>query len=308
MATRNTTTKAKTKTTKKPAAKARTSAAKTTRATKSTKVIKSTKVTKTTKKAKVTVITFDALRKLHLIKAFVTAALAVVAGFLMNSTSYAASIGYQAKDELISLTAGKTAFVHASQSLFDIQIRWMVIAILVISAASSLLAVTRMKSKYEKAIANKVVPARWISMGIIVALMVEVTALLSGVNDIATLKLLAGLVLITCALGWVTEKRLKQSGRPVWSEFVISLITGALPWLLIGSYAVSTWMYGLIRYPWFVYALFASTLIGFSLFAYNQYKYISGWKNYLIVERNYLLIGTATQVLFAVILILGLQK
>lgn len=308
MATRNSTSKAKTKITKKPAVKARSAAAKTTRATKSTKVTKSTKTTKSVKKTKVTVFTFATLRKLHLIKAVIATALAVSAGFLMNNSSYSANIGYQAKDELLSLTTGKTAFVHASQSLFDIQIRWMVVAILAISATASLLVATRMKNKYEKAIANKVVPARWISMGIIVALMVEVTALLSGVSDIATLKLLAGLVLITCALGWVTEKRLKQSGRPVWSEFVLSIITGALPWLLIGSYAVSTWMYGLIRYPWFVYALLGSTLIGFSLLAYNQYKYISGWKNYLIVERNYLLIGTATQVAFAAILILGLQR
>lgn len=318
MATRNTTSKAKTKIhpavrrtagqAKKISTKSRSASAKTTRATKSTKVTKSTKITKSTKKTKVTVVTFATLRKMHLIKAAVATALAVTAGFLMNSSSYAANIGYQAKDELLSLTTGKTAFVHASQSLFDIQIRWIVVTILAISAIASLLVATRKKIQYEKALTNKVVPARWISTGIIFALMVEVIALLSGVNDIATLKLLAGLVLVTCVLGWVSEKRLKQSGRPVWSEFVISVITGALPWLLIGSYAVSTWMYGLIRYPWFVYALFASTLIGATLLAINQYKYISGWKNYLIVERNYLLIGTATQVAFAAILILGLQK
>lgn len=317
MATKKTTTKAKTKTTKKPAA--RTAAAKTTRSTKSAKVTKkpaakkavakpATKSAAISKATKTAVLTTDTLRKLNFVKAFLFAALAVAAGVLMTNASYALTVGYQAKDELISLTQSKTAFVHGAQSVLDVEVRWLVVATLVLAAVFSLLAATRMRQKYEATLVDGVSPMRWIAWGVTSALMVKVIALLSGVSDILTLKLLTGLMLVTCTLAWIAEKRNKQAGRPVWSEFVVSLFTGLLPWLLIGGYAVSTWVWGLIRYPWYVYALYASTIIGFSLLTVNQYKRISGWKNTLVVERNYLLIGLLTKTAFAVILILAFQK
>ncbi len=314
MATTKKSTKAKTKTTKKPAVKARTTAVKTTRATKTTKVTKQPVVKKpvvkaaAVVKAKTTELTANTLRKLNFVKAFVFAALAVLAGVLMSSASYPVSIGYQAKDALVSLTAGKTAFVHGNQNLFDIEVRWLVVTILGLAAVFSLLIATRLRAKYEATLTDGVSSMRWIGWGITAALMVETVALLSGVSDILTLKLIAGLMLVTCALAWVAEKRNKQAGRPAWSEFVVSLFTGSLPWMLIGGYAIATWVWGLIRYPWYVYALYAALLVGFITLTFTQYKRINGWKNTLIVERNYLLIGLVTKVAFAVILILAFQK
>ncbi len=206
MATR-TTTKAKVKTTKKPAARTRTVAAKTSKTpAKSAKPA----VTKAAAagKSKTATLTLASLRKLNLIKAFIFAALAVAAGMLMNDSSYAVNVGYQAKDELISLTAGKTAFVSATQSLLDVQVRWLVVIIMGLAALFSLLAATRLRRKYEAAVTDGVSSWRWLTLGITSALMVEVIALLSGVSDILTLKVIAGLMLVTCALGWVSEKRL----------------------------------------------------------------------------------------------------
>lgn len=312
MATRKTTTKAKTKTTKKPAA--RTAAAKTTRTTKSTKVTKKTVDKKSVikaavvAKAKTNQLTTNTLRKLQFIKAFVFAALAAAAAYLMNDASYAVGIGHQTKDELLSLTAEKTAFVHGFQNLMDVEIRWIVVFIMGLAAVFSLLAATRLRRRYEATLVDGVSSMRWIGWGIIAALMVETIALLSGVSDIFVLKMIAGLMLVTCALAWVSEKRNKQAGRSTWNEFVVGLVTGLLPWLLIAGYAISTWVWGLVRSPWYVYALYASTLIGFTLLSVNQYKRISAWKNTLVVERNYLLIALVTKASFAVILILGFQK
>jgi hypothetical protein len=301
--------KAKTKTSKKPASRARTAAAKTTRATKSTKVTKKPTVkAASTSKGKTSVLTVRTLRRLNLIKALVFAALAVAAGLLMTSASYALTVGYQAKDELVSLTEGKTAFVHGSQNLMDIEVRWIVVGIMALAAVFSLLAATRMRAKFENSLITGVSSMRWVGWGITSALMVEATALLSGVSDVKVLKLVGGLMLVTCALAWVAEKRNKQAGRPVRSEFVISLVTGILPWLLILGYAVSTWVWGLVRYPWYVYALYVVLLGGFTLLATNQYKRIQGWTNTLVLERNYLLIGLVTKAAFAVVLILGFQK
>jgi hypothetical protein len=314
MATRKTTTKAKTNT-KKPAAKTRTAAAKTNAKVTKTKAVRQTaakKVTTAKTAAKpvknLRTTNLKTLRSILLAKTVLFAGLAVAAGFLMNSASYALTVGYQAKDELISLTQGKTAFVHASQGVMDIEIRWVVVTILGISALLSLLAATRMRAKYEASVVSGVSAMRWIGLGITSALIVETIALLAGISDIATLKVVVGLMLVTCTLAWIVEKRNAQAGRPVWSEFVVSLFTGLLPWLLIGSYALSTWVYGLVRYPWFVYALIGSTAVGFTQLTANQYKKISGWTNNVVIERNYLLIGTLTKVAFAVILIIGFQK
>lgn len=315
MATRNTSTKAKTKTTKKPAVRTRTAAAKTTRLTKTTKVVKKPAVKKPAVKAaavkvssKTAVLTATTLRKLYFVKAFVFAALAVAAGFLMNDTSYPLGVGYQAKDELVGLTAQKTEFVHASQHLLDVEIKWVVVFILGLAAVLSLLAATRLRRKFEDTLVDGVSPMRWVGWGITSALMVETIALLAGVSDILVLKLLAGLMLATCTLAWISEKRNKQAGRPTWSDFVLGLFTGSLPWLLIVGYAVTTWVWGLIRYPWYVYALIVATIAGFTLLTANQYKRVNGWTNTLIVERNYLLIGLVTKAAFAVILILAFQK
>jgi hypothetical protein len=312
MVNTKTTTKAKPKTAKKPTTKARSASAKTSNASKSSKLTKKTTTkavaVKSSKSGSSKSVTLDMLNKLNLVKAFIFASLAAAAWFLMNEASYPLSVGYAAKDELISLTNGKTVFVSGYQAILDVQVKWLVVGIMIIAAIFSLLAATKMRKKYEKSVESGVSSGRWIAWGVTSALIVETIALLSGVSDILVLKVVGGLMLVTCALAWVAEKRNKQAGRPVWSEFTISLITGALPWVLILSYAVSTWVWGLIRYPWYVYALYATTLIGFTMLATIQYKHISGWKNTLFLERNYLLIGLVTKAAFAIILILGLQK
>ena len=313
------TTKPKAKSTKKPAVSTRSkaAAAKTTRATKTAKVtkpaaVKKAPAVKPANTTKVTVVkrsvTESTLRRLNLLKALVFAGLAGAAAYFMNATSYSLTVGHAAKDELIALTQGTTQFVSGSESLFDIELRWVVVGIMAIAALLSLLAATRLRRRYEAAAASGISSMRWIGWGVTTALMMATIALVSGVSDIWTLKVIAGLMIATCALAWVAEKRVVQAGRPIFSEFNVSLLTGSLPWIIILGYALSTWVWGLIRYPWFVYALYVSMIVGFMLLTANQYKRITGWKNTLVLDRNYLVIGLATKAAFAIILILGLQK
>lgn len=309
------TTKVKAKTT---AAGTKSAAAKTTRTTRVVKasakpVVKEKTAVKKTAvtvkgKSKSTELTTKTLRKLNVVKALVFAGLAVAAGFLMNSATYALSVGHAAKDQLISLTGGQTVFVPARTVLMDVELRWVVVITMAIAALMSLLAATRLRRRYEASVLAGVSAMRWVGWGITTALMVATIALISGVSDLWVLKTITGLMFVTCVLAWIVEKRLVQAGRPVWSEFIVSLFAGVLPWLIIFGYAISTWVWGLVRYPWYVYALYASTIIGFTLLTVNQYKRVSGWKNALVIDRNYLLIGLVTKAAFAIILILGFQK
>ena len=284
--------KAKTKTTKKSV----------TKATKTTKKSVSTKVTKESSKKSF----INKLIRLNLLSAILALALAAAAGFLMNNTSYQLFTGLLTNDELASKTG--TVFVPAIHSVFDLELRWAVVGILVLSAILPLLAATRKRKQYEDSLAKKVMLWRWIDMAVISALMVEVIALLSGVQDVMTLKFIGAFVAITCVLGWFSEKRNANTPNTSWSNYILSLVTALLPWLMIGVYGVGTVLYGSVRSPWYVYALYASTLLAFTAFFINGKRRLQAKQDYEVTERNYLLLSIFAKTAFAVILIVGLYN
>jgi hypothetical protein len=152
---------------------------------------------------------------------------------------------------------------------------------------------------------------RWIELAVSGTLMVYIIALLCGYSDWATLKLMGVAIVATAALGWLAEQQNATSRKPVWSAYVISIFTGVMPWLALGSALLTTILLGDVRSPWYVYALAGTTLVSFGLAAWNQWKqYLKqgSWADYAMVERNYALIGTLAKTAFAIILIVGLAK
>lgn len=293
MATTTKKSRAKTKTIKKPVTKA----AKTTKKSVATTAAK---ITKTQKPFT------EQLRRLNLASGVLGILLAAAAGFLMNNSSYQLFTGLLTTDEL----AGKTSaiFVPAIHSVFDLQLRWAVVTILLISAVVPLLAATRNRKQYEESLVKKVMLWRWIDMAVVSALILEVIAILSGVQDIMTLKLVGGLMLTTCLLGWLSEKhqaKTRGGGRGV---FILSLFTGTLPWVLIAVSAIGTLVYGMVRSPWYVYALYATTLVAFMSYGLNGSRRLKAQQSYETTERNYQLAGIFAKTAFAVILIVGLYK
>jgi hypothetical protein len=313
-------------TTKKSPSKAKTKTAKASTATKKrsvkkTTVSKAAKTTKATKSVEAKApakktppaadsskigVTIGTLRRMHTVAVVLFVALAGLAGFMMSSVTSQLTLGYLAKDEIASKTS--TVLVPAVQSVYDIELRWAVVGILVISAIMPLLYVTRLKNRYADFMAtSRMLPHRWVDMAITGALMTELIALVSGISDIATLKLIGGSVVATAVLGLIAERQNNVSQKPVHSAYYASLFTGLLPWAVIATYAVSTVVYGDASAPWHLYALYAVGLFGFLLSARNQHMQF-GKGNYLIVERNYVAISMLTKAAFAVMLIVGLAR
>lgn len=235
--------------------------------------------------------------------------LAILAGFLMGEASFQLTLTYLAKDDLLS--KANTVFAPASHAFFDIQMRWVLVVILVLSAVVPALYQFYLKKRYEQGIKNKSLTLRWIDMAITAALMVEVIALLSGIQDLMILKIIGGVVVISCLLGWLAEKQYAELKKPVWTTYILSLILGVLPWLLIITSAIATPFYSSVRAPWYLYALYAVSLITFIAVYLNQYRFfkkVGQWKDYLFVERNYLLISLFSKITFALVLIIGLRK
>lgn len=249
------------------------------------------------------------LRRWQAASAVLFAGLALAAGIMMTNNSYQLVLGHWAKDDFASQQSA--ALAPAVHPVFDVEARWMGVGVLAISAILPLLYVSRLEVNYERALRVKVLPWRWIDLGVTGALMVQLIAVLSGVQELMLVKLAGDAVLIAALLGWLAERQNTGAGRPVWSAYLIGLFSGVLPWFVIGGAAVSTVLFGFVRTSWYVYALYASTLIGFGLIALNQYKQLrrqKRWKDYLFTERNYVVINLLTKVAFGVILIIGLQR
>jgi hypothetical protein len=320
MATKKSTTKAKTNTAKKTtrATKttpknsrtlvAKTSAKKTTSAAAKAKTVGTRKASVVTVKKPGIRTPYERLRGLHLISAGLFALLAVAAGYFIKDTTFGLWLNHLTNDDLASRTT--TVFAPAVRGVYDLNLRWATVGLLAISAILPLLWATRWRRQYQVNLDAEAMPQRWVDLAITSAIMVEIIALLSGYHDIMTLKLVGGLVAITCLLGWLADKQNRKADRVDWSAYAISLVTGVLPWLLIAVTAVTTYIFGIVRSPWYVYALYATTLLGFGAIAWNQrqhYRRANQWK-YEVVERNYVLLNLFVKAAFALILIAGLRR
>lgn len=314
--------KAKTKTTKKP------SAAKATKATKTTKKVvrpvkeavkKDVKVVKSAEKAaKVSrpsvfgkvlrSASAEGIRKLHMVSALMFVVLAIVAGYFIKSASYPLNIAHLTKDELLSKTT--TVFAPAQHALYNLDLRWAVVGVLAVSALFSLLRMTRLEPSESEGLKVKVQPWRWVDFAVTGAVMVEVTAVLYGVQELSALKLLGALTVFSLVFAWIAERENSGAAKLVKGAYVASIVSGLVVLCVFASYGWSTMAYGLVRFPWYAYALFGSCVATAALITVNQYKGFKGlksWSNYLFVERNYLLINLVAKTAFAVILIVGLR-
>lgn len=251
------------------------------------------------------------LRSLHMVSAGVFILLAILAGMFMGNDSRQLTVSYLTKD---ILAADPNVLAPAIRSIYDVEIRWLLVAILVLSSILPLLYLTSWEKKYIQAVTKtRTVPWRWVDFAVTAALMVETVALLSGTHDIVVLKLIAGLIALSLGLGWIAERQNNGVAKPAWAVYTTGLVAGALPWLLIAVSAVATVVYGSAWSSWYVYALYAVTIAGSVALACIQFtnyrRRLAAWQqNYMVVERNYLAVNLLTKAAFATVLIVGLLK
>lgn len=248
------------------------------------------------------------IRILQLIRGilFLAGALALVV--MLKDQRIPINALYVTKDALTSQS--QTVFVPALKNLFDAPVAFMAATALVVSGGIALYRYGRGQDAYKKEIKKGDTPLKWIDVGVSSAIIIEIVALFAGVSDPGTVKMCAGAIVATCALGWLADRQNAATKKPDWSAYAISVLTGILPWLAIASSLLFTAIYGMVRLPWYSYALAGAMLVGFGLLAINQMKGIKkvgSWKKYNFVERNYLIIDVAIKVAFVAILLVGLK-
>lgn len=248
------------------------------------------------------------IRILQIIRAVVFLAGAAAMVYFLYDKTVPVVISYITKDVLSS--QAQTVFVNGLRSWFDAPLGYMAACALLVPGLFAVYRLTRGSAAYTKRSLKGSDYWKWVELGISSAIIMEVVALMAGVADPVAVKVSAGLIVATCALGWLADRQNEAAKKPEWSAYAISMLTGILPWLFVGASFVFTSVYGAVRLPWFSYALAGAMLVGFSAIAINQLLNIrryKQWKQYGFVERNYLVIDIATKVAFAVILIVGLK-
>jgi hypothetical protein len=227
----------------------------------------------------------------------------------MKASTYEVTIGHLTNDVLASKT--DTVFVAAQHVLFDVDVRWVLVGVLALSAVFSLVRATRLRALEATAVERRLSPVRWIDYAITYALLAEVVALMSGMQDIVTLKLLAGLTALSFILNWVAERENIGANRVVKIGYILSVVSGVLVVLAVAAYALATPIWGMVRSPWYVYALYGVLGAAFVLGSLNQlygFRRFKSWANYLVVDRNSTVLNLLTKAGFAIVLIVGLYK
>lgn len=246
-------------------------------------------------------VTLGRLYQFNLFAAVANLAFAVLSVLLIGKQTAGVTLAYATKDELSSAGIGP-----AYRLLANVEIRYLLAAIFVISAVFSLLLATRLRNTYEAGVKNSTSGTRWVLSGITLALVLEFVTLVGGIGDLLTLKLVGGLVFTTALLAWLSERQNKGTKKQ-YAIFGLSVFTGVIAWLPLAGSLLFTAIYGVVNFKWYVYLLAALVLIGFLNIARNQYKHAKNGvsaKGYLQLEGKYLSVDFLIKLaLFAVVLI-----
>src|SRR5687768_5213925 len=100
------------------------------------------------------------------LSALILAGLAVTAGYVMNTYAVTETLSYLVRNQIRTELTGQTVFGTAVRNVVDIQIKWLVIALLLSGAVLALLSATRWSRRFQKGTKDGVQPLRWLEYGV----------------------------------------------------------------------------------------------------------------------------------------------
>lgn len=182
----------------------------------------------------------------------------------------------------------------ATRAVADVPLAWVVALFFAMSAVAHFVVAGPWWQGYSKDLGRGINKARWIEYSVSASTMIIGIALLSGVGNLALLFCLFMLTFIMNMMGLVMELRNQNQKKVDWSPFYIGVIAGIVPWIVIGQYFVSNWLYSTSTPPTFVYFIYGSMLVLYSSFAVNmwlQYSKKGKWSDYLYGEKVYMFLS-----------------
>jgi hypothetical protein len=244
----------------------------------------------------------------------VLAGLFVVQGIIFvlgsSSRSYPMSANFLTLDPLQTAAQSKSVLTPALHHLFDINLMYLVGAVLLVAALMRLLVATRWRSGYESALQARANPYRWSELLITNGLLLVVIAMLAGVQDVALLLAVFGLNALASLGWWLAEVRRKPretAGRP---NYVLASVAAGLAWLVPLLYLLAGAVYGhaAAASTWWIFGtmlvLSAAVPVALTLSVRKN----GAWHEYFFTERTYQLLQLATLSLLTWQLFAGVLK
>lgn len=193
--------------------------------------------------------------------------------------------------------------VPASRTLFELPIGPAVASFFAMSAVAHVIVAVPARGWYERRLARKQNPARWIEYAFSSSVMIVVIAMLTGIRELGTLIAIVGANAAMNLFGWSMEAANEGRDRPQWLHYVFGCVAGAIPWVVISV----TLLTGLTAsdaapIPGFVIAIYVSLFVSFNIFALNmvfQFKRLGRWRDYLYGERAYMFLSLFAKTLLA---------
>lgn len=212
-----------------------------------------------------------------------------------------AVVFYLSTDFKLPLTTGYLNFnvaaqklEPASQTLFDLPLAYLIVAFLFMSALTHLIIATVWRRGYEKDLSRGMNRARWFEYSVSASTMMVAIAMLVGIYEVTQLAMIFGLTAVMNLMGLVMEIHNQTTEKTKWVSYVIGVLAGAIPWLVVAAYFWTASKYGGGDIPTFVYWIYVSIFLFFNCFAINmvlQYKKIGKWREYSYGEWIYIVLS-----------------
>lgn len=239
-------------------------------------------------------LTLKGLRKFNLIMAGLHAVQALAVWLLSdpNRGVWGVTTNY------LTLGGGSTeekpALESAAQTVFDVNLAYLIVAFFLLSAAAHLFVATVYRTRYEANLKLGMNKVRWMEYAFSASTMMVAIALLSGIYDLGSLVMIFGLTASMNLMGLAMEVYNQGREKVNWLAYYVGSLAGIVPWVVIGIYFWAGNTYGSGEIPTFVYYIYGSIFLFFNCFAVNmilQYKKIGKWRDYLYGERVYIILS-----------------
>lgn len=191
-------------------------------------------------------------------------------------------------------TADKPVLASATQTIFDVNLAYLIVAFFLLSAIAHLFVATLYRRRYQADLERGINKVRWVEYALSASTMMVGIALLSGIYDLGSLVMIFGLTAIMNLMGLAMEVYNQGRKKVSWLAYNVGSFAGILPWIVIGIYFWAGENYGSGEIPTFVYYIYASIFLFFNCFAVNmllQYKKIGKWRDYLYGEKTYIVLS-----------------
>ena len=256
------------------------------------------------------IISVALLKRLNLTACFLFLLQGLIFLLLSVPHSFPIMASYSAGDSLQTKLQGKAIIAPAVHRLFNVDIVYLVAALLFLGALRHILVATVYKLQYQSWLQKKLNYFRWLENAISMSLILFAVSLLAGVYDIGALFLLLVLTLTSSIAGMVIESGNGDMSHSFLMKF-IGFISWIAPWLFIAFYLAAANIFGGQVISPIIYLIFVSLLLVFVIGLVNfRYQKTKKGREHdgLVIEWRWIIFGFVVKSLLAWELFAGLLK